>query len=52
MKKAKAIVAFINERGVGKKVDVDLVNNLLHERVKALRGAARGEAGMAACVGG
>lgn len=38
MKTAKSIVAFVKGQGVGGKVDVDLVDNLLHERAKALRG--------------
>lgn len=38
MKTAKAIVAFIREQGVGNKSDVDLLDNLLHERAKVLSG--------------
>ncbi len=38
MKTAKEIVAFVKKQGAGGKVDVDLVDNLLHERAKALRG--------------
>ena len=38
MRTAKAIVAFVRGQGLGNKVDVDLVDNLLHERAAAPKG--------------
>lgn len=38
MKKAVEIVALIKGQGIKSKVDVDLVDDFLHERAKALKG--------------
>ena len=38
MRTAKSILTFIKTQGLKCKVDVDLVDDLLHERAKALKG--------------